>query len=251
MVSKTLSFLFKLFGVLLVSVAMTGCQTPSYNQPYTPSGPTITDVIMTLSDTQVCNSAVLGYSKHKQEAKRRGLICDTLYTPTVSDESSSSTETASSTYTQSIASAPTEKLVSSGYLTSAQTKPYARTCAKSDKYLEGDYSFYQGIVLDDNTHSSWHGDSAREANRKIGDNKELFLVVLEQEFYDVRNVKKYKVTLCDFTIDEGIQSVHWNPGCDSLFKSYSFVSKKPASDDDFEEVLFYRDQLVIFDAKCV
>ena len=140
--------------------------------------------------------------------------------------------------------------VALNYLTSEQTRPFAKECGKADKNLEGRYSFYQGIILDNSAHSSYHGDRAREANKRTGDNKELFLVVLEQKFQDVRNDTKYRVTLCDFTVDEGLLAVHWNRNCNSLFKTFDFVSKKPASEDKFEEVFFYRDQLVVLDANC-
>jgi len=135
-------------------------------------------------------------------------------------------------------------------LTTAQTQPYAKACGDADKNLEGDFSYYRGIILDDSTHSYHYGDKAREANIRIGDSKELFLVILEQDFYDVRGLKKYRITLCDFTIDEGTMVIHWQPKCDGFFQTFDFVSKKPPMEDDFEEVLFYHDQLVIRDAAC-
>ena len=63
-------------------------------------------------------------------------------------------------------------------LTSDQIRPYAKKCASSIKDLDGRYSFYNGMIMDDTTHSYYHGDEARRAEQKTGDAEQFFATIL-------------------------------------------------------------------------
>ena len=135
-------------------------------------------------------------------------------------------------------------------LTTDQTRPYAKKCAQSISDLQGSYSFYNGMIMDDNTHSYSKGDKARSAKKKTGDAEQFFATILEQEFKDISGNQKYRIWSCEFTINDGIQVVRFNPGCQSMNKHISFVSKNEASHNNYEEYFFYRDQYIIFSSDC-
>lgn len=136
-------------------------------------------------------------------------------------------------------------------LTTDQTRPYAKKCAQSISDLKGSYSFYNGMIMDDTTHSYYHGDKARVAKKKLGDAEQFFATILEQEFKDVAGNQKYRIWSCEFTINDGTQVVRFNSGCQSVNNHIRFVSKNEASHNDYEEYFFYRDQYIIYGSDCI
>ena len=136
-------------------------------------------------------------------------------------------------------------------LTPAQTSPYAEKCAASAK-LEGKYRYFKGIVLDHTTYSWLYGDEARKIEQEVNSSslEDFFVVLVQQEFRDVRGTKKFKIWACEFTINDGVQVIRFNPGCDSMFQVLDFVSLKTASYQGFSEYFFYRDQTVINAKEC-
>ena len=121
-----------------------------------------------------------------------------------------------------------------------KTKPYAQICAKTDKEINGSYKYFKGFVMDDKTHSSFHGEEARLAKL---DNKETFSVIITQEFQNVVGDTRYRVAGCEFTLDEGMQ-VMYMPNCNSISSHIPFISKTGLK-ESMEEYFFYRDQIII------
>ena len=136
-------------------------------------------------------------------------------------------------------------------LTSEQTRPFAKKCGQSIKDIKGTYNFYNGIIMDDTTHSYYHGDEARRAKKKTGDAEQFFAVILQQEFKDIAGKQKYKIWSCEFTINDGTKVMRFNPGCQSFNQHIAFVSKNQASHENYEEYFFYRDQYIIHHSKCL
>ena len=135
-------------------------------------------------------------------------------------------------------------------LTADQTRPYAKKCADTIDDLKGKYSFFNGIVLDETTHSGWYGDEARQAERKRATMEDFFAVLLQQKFRDVRGKEKYRIWACEFTINDGIQVVQFNPGCNAMFQVLPFVSEHKANHNGYEEYFFYRDQIIVTTEDC-
>ena len=121
-----------------------------------------------------------------------------------------------------------------------QTDPYAEKCVKNVKEINGSYKYFKGFVMDDKTHSSFHGDEARLAKL---DNKETFTVIITQEFQNLLGDTRYRVAGCEFTLDEGMQVI-LRPFCDSVTGHISFISKTDLKESK-EEYFFYRDQIII------
>ena len=121
-----------------------------------------------------------------------------------------------------------------------KTRPYAKKCAKIDKDISGSYKFFKGFINDDKTHSDFYGDKARQA--KV-DNKESFSVIIIQEFKNVAGDTRYRVSGCEFTLDEGMQIVY-KSSCNSFSSHIPFISKTGLK-KNFEEFFFYRDQIII------
>ena len=144
----------------------------------------------------------------------------------------------------------TNNAYSADFLTTDQTRPYAKKCAQGIDEISGKYSFYAGMLMDDTTHSYYHGDEARSSKTKTGDAEQFFSTIIQQEFKDIAGNKKFRVWACEFTINDGTQVYRFNPGCQSLNSHVSFVSKNEASHNDFEEFFFYRDQYIILDSEC-
>lgn len=136
-------------------------------------------------------------------------------------------------------------------LTLQQTRPYAKKCGEFIDRKYGNYIFYDGIILDETTHSFFYGKEAIEVKKKSRGFEEIFAVLLQQQFKDVIGQKKFKISACEFTINEGVQVVHWNPGCNSMGQIIDFVSEKEADHNGYEEYFFYRDQVIINSADCL
>ena len=143
-------------------------------------------------------------------------------------------------------------------LTVEQTKPFKDNCA--DKAYKNffdksePFRYYRGFVMGESTYSWFHGEEASQIQNSCPEHKESFSVILKQEFKNVMGKTKYKVYACEYTLDEGLELIRFNPGCDSASSGgFPFISEEfpKKTDPAFEEYYFYRDQLIIAHDKCL
>lgn len=131
-------------------------------------------------------------------------------------------------------------------LTVDQTRPFAKRCAAKVDELKGTYSFHKGIVFDETTHGYARGDEARGYLTP----GKFFGVIIYQRTQNVLGETQFKKWACEYLVEDGMDVVRFNPGCNSFHPYLTFTSKDKASWTRYGEYYHYRDQAIIIDRNC-